>query len=122
VAKYLPTAEVRNRARQRGFTAVLRAKHLARLWKPVRAQHGVAVLRHAALHLRAAAGGILPLIVALMPDSDDSATILWSGGALCKLTEAQLAGLLAWHAMANGSCAYNISDPDFSGTKTMFVC
>lgn len=68
------------------------------------------------------AGGVLPLIVALMPDSDDSATVLWSGGALCKLTEAQHAGLLAWHAMANGSCAYNISDPDFSGSKTMFVC
>ena len=52
----------------------------------------------------------------------EKSRIPWSGGALCKLTEAQHAGLLAWHAMANGSCAYNISDPDFSGTKTMFVC
>lgn len=65
------------------------------------------------------AGGVLPLIVAIMPDSNDAATTMWSDGARCKLTETQHAGLLAWHAMANASCAYNISGPEFS---SIFVC
>lgn len=68
------------------------------------------------------AGGVLPLIIAIMPDANDAKMTSWSSSALCKLTEAQHAGLLAWHTMANGSCAYNISDPEFSGTRAMFVC
>ena len=69
-------------------------------------------------------GGVLPLIVAIMPDSDNVAlpAPVWSD-AVCKLSETQQAGLRAWHAMANTSCAYNISDPEFSvASGTMFVC